>query len=120
MLNKKESLLMEQIYHIASKKNGNCLIKPIDLLTSIPYNVEFKIEELDDTLQALVFDEYIDMVETDKKGEPFYCITLLKKGKAFKREIINKKRQAYYSLALKIGITVVATIVAIVLKSLFS
>jgi hypothetical protein len=120
MLNKKESLLMTEIYLEAEKKKGSCLIKPIELLSRIPYSIDFKLEELDSTLQNLVYDEYIELIETDKKGEPYLLINLLKKGKAFKREIEQKKRQTRYSLLIKIIGAVLATIIGIVLKKLLT
>ena len=114
MLNKKESLLMSEIYNDAVKKNGVCVIKPIDLLTRIPYDMDFSYDELETTLEALVDDDYIEVVETEKKGEPFICITLLKRGQAFKREMVNKKRQIKQSITLKVFLSVLAGVIALV------
>ena len=121
-LNKREKMLMTIIYSDAVKKNGVCKIKPVELLMRIPFDMEFSYDELETALQGLVDDEYIELVETEKKGEPYFAITLLKRGKAFKRELTNDKRALRRNLALKVVLAVVAGIIGLLfflLRKLF-
>jgi len=85
MLNKKEVALMKVIYKKTTNNNGMCLVRPVDIMEGIPYNLEFDKDELEPMLTGLAYDEYFELVETDKKGEYYFCITLLKKGFAFQR-----------------------------------
>ena len=114
MLNKKESALMRVIYKKTTKNKGMCLIRPVDLMTGISYGIDFKAEDLEPTIKALVYDEYIDFVESDKKGD-FYCITLLKKGFAFQRSEEQRIRARRSSIITKILLALLGAAVTIVL-----
>ena len=83
MLSKKQKLLMKVIYSHAIRKEGVCLIRPIDLLKEIPLSSDFRRDELESNLKALVTEDFFEMITTDKKGEEYYCFTLHQNGYAF-------------------------------------
>ena len=120
MLNKKESALMRVIYKQTTKNKGMCLIRPVDLMVGIPYSLEFKAEDLEPTMRALVYDEYIDLVESDKKGDFYYCITLLKKGFAFQRSEEQRLRARRSSIVWKVLLALIGAAVAIAAKPIFN
>ena len=120
MLNKKESALMRVIYKQTTKNKGMCLIRPVDLMVGIPYSLEFKAEDLEPTMRALVYDEYIDLVESDKKGYFYYCITLLKKGFAFQRSEEQRLRARRSSIVWKVLLALIGAAVAIAAKPIFN
>ena len=113
MLNKKESALMRVIYKKTTKNKGMCLIRPVDLMMGISYGMDFKAEDLEPTIKALVYDEYIDYVESDKKGDFYYCITLLKKGFAFQRSEEQRVRARRSSIIAKILLALLGSAVTI-------
>ena len=115
MLNKKESALMRVIYKKTTKNKGMCLIRPVDLMMGISYGMDFKAEDLEPTIKALVYDEYIDYVESDKKGDFYYCITLLKKGFAFQRSEEQRLRATRSSIISKVLLALLGGAVTIVL-----
>ena len=115
MLNKKESALMRVIYKKTTKNKGMCLIRPVDLMVGISYGIDFKAEDLEPTMKALVYDEYIDLVESDKKGDFYYCITLLKKGFAFQRSEEQRLRARRSSIISKILLALLGGAVTIIL-----
>ena len=115
-LSKTEKAVMTEIYLQATKKGGTCLIRPIDLLTGIPYSVELKASELDTIIKNLGHDGFYDCIETNKKGEPYYCITLSKSGHAFRREIQREKRSRKNQVVLKIALAALAAIVGVVIR----
>lgn len=115
MLNKKESALMRVIYKKTTKNKGMCLIRPVDLMTGISYSIDFKAEDLEPTMKALVYDEYIDLVESDKRGDFYYCITLLKKGFAFQRSEEQRLRARRSSIISKILLALLGSAVTIIL-----
>ncbi len=120
MLNKKESALMRVIYKQTTKNKGMCLIRPVDLMVGIPYSLEFKAEDLEPTMRALVYDEYIDLVESDKKGDFYYCITLLKKGFAFQRSEEQRLRARRSSIISKVLLALLGAAVAIAAKPILN
>ena len=67
MLSKKQKLLMKVIYSHAIRKEGVCLIRPIDLLKEIPLSSDFRRDELESNLKALVTEDFFEMITTDKK-----------------------------------------------------
>ena len=120
MLNKKESALMRVIYKQTTKNKGMCLIRPVDLMVGLPYSLEFKAEDLEPTMRALVYDEYIDIVESDKKGNFYYCITLLKKGFAFQRSEEQRLRARRSSIVWKVVLALIGAAVAIAAKPILN
>ena len=115
MLNRKESALMRVIYKKTTKNKGMCLIRPVDLMVGISYGLEFNAEDLEPTMKALVYDEYIDLVESDKRGDFYYCITLLKKGFAFQRSEEQRIRARRSNIITKVLLALLGAAVTIVL-----
>ena len=115
MLNQKESALMRVIYKKTTKNKGMCLIRPVELMMGISYGIDFKAEDLEPTIKALVYDEYIDYVESDKKGDFYYCITLLKKGFAFQRSEEQRLRARRSSIISKVLLALLGGAVTIIL-----
>ena len=120
MLNKKESALMRVIYKKTTKNKGMCLIRPVELMVGIPYDIEFRAEDLEPTIKALMYDEYIEIVESDKKGDFYYCITLLKKGFAFQRSEEQRLRTRRSSIIFKILLALIGSAVTIVLTRILA
>ena len=115
MLDKKETALMRVIYKKTTKNKGMCLIRPVELMVGIDYGIDFKAEDLEPTIKALVYDEYIDFVESDKKGDFYYCITLLKKGFAFQRSEEQRLRTRRSSIITKVLLTLLGAAISLVL-----
>ena len=116
MLSKKETIIMREIYKRTTNNNGMCLVRPVDLMSSIPYNVEINLEDLAPILQGLAYDEYFELVETEKKGDFYFCITLLKKGFAFQRAEEMRIRNRKNSIMSKVLQTLLGVVLATVLR----
>ncbi len=120
MLNKKEIALMREIYRKTTNNNGMCLVRPVDLMKGIPYSVEFNKDDLAPTMQGLVYDEYFELVETDKKGDYYFCVTLLKKGFAFQRSEEVRIRARRASIIQKILLTLLGAGLAFAIRQILS
>ena len=116
MLSKKETIIMREIYKRTTNNNGMCLVRPVDLMSSIPYNVEINLEDLSPILQGLAYDEYFELVETEKKGDYYFCITLLKKGFAFQRAEEMRIRNRKNSILSKVLLTLLGVVLATALR----
>ena len=120
MLSKKQKLLMKVIYSHAIRKEGVCLIRPIDLLKEIPLSSDFRRDELESNLKALVTEDFFEMITTDKKGEEYYCFTLHQNGYAVIRQIKNERRQIIFKIALTVAGAVLSFVIGMILRSIFS
>ena len=117
MLNKKEVVVMREIYKRTTNNNGMCLVRPVDLMASIPYNVYINLEDLSPILQGLAYDEYFDLKEfTDENNEFVIQITLLKKGFAFQRAEEQRVRNRKNSIITKVALTLLGVALAWLLR----
>ena len=117
MLNKKETVIMREIYKRTTNNNGTCIIRPVDLMAGIPYSVEIDKEDLAPILQGLEYDEYFNIEEEDAAdGEYYLHITLLKKGFAFQRNEEIRLRNQKNSIITKIALTLLGVVLAFALR----
>lgn len=86
VLNKKEKVLMDAILKSKLTKRGQTMIAPLSLLENIPYNVDFRAEELEGMLNELAYDNYFSLEKAKRKGELIYIITLKENGLGYIRE----------------------------------
>ena len=111
MLGKKEKLIMKAVYLKAVKTDGKCLMTPTELLAEIPYTRDFRREDLEPCLKALVLEDYFELIDTEKKGERVFCFTLHQNGYAFARQIESEKS----AIKFKIVLTVAGAILSVTL-----
>ena len=116
MLNRKTKALLRVIYDRAIRKDGVCIAKSVDLLSEIPYKIEFLREDFEPSMKALMMEGYFEAVETEKKGEMYYCITLLQGGYDFSRQIASEKR----AIKFKVVLTVCGVIGSLILPRIIS
>lgn len=120
MLTKNEKAVMKVIYNCATKNEGKCLLRPIDILKSIDYSVRISDAEIDPILQALATDDNFEMVETEKKGELYYCFILHQNGYAFFRQIEAEKRAIRFKIVLTISGVIMSFILTRILAKIMS
>lgn len=94
---------MRVVYQAADKKNGTCLLSPIDIFEGLPLDLDYEEEELDTILRDLEIDDYFDLTRSDKKGELVYCINMHQKGLAFSRVERAFKSNIVFRLLLALG-----------------
>ncbi len=121
VLGKKEKVLMDIIYKQASRSgNGQCLLAPIDLLNKIPYRVDFKESDLDETLNQLVLDSYFDCERAKTpSGDVMYCLTLKDNGISYLRDKKVRKRKLIFRIAMAIVIAIISFSMRSILKAIF-
>ena len=56
VLTKKEKWVMRVIYQSADKKDGTCLISPIEIFEKLPLDIEYEEHELDTIMSNLAID----------------------------------------------------------------
>lgn len=119
ILTKKERALLHIILTLTeSSDEAVCLVKPLDILKRLPYDLDYTPEELEPMLRALELDDYFDFIVTDKKGEPVYCITMHKKGLSFARVERAWRKSIMNRLWITIATAVVSGTVVFVVRFL--
>lgn len=104
----------------ACENKQSCLLSPDDILSMADVRGEVDSEQLDKILQSLEYDDYFDVVNSDRKGEKVYCITLHEKGKGYKRQKVVVKRNLSYKLVVTIVFAVISFVIGLILKAVFS
>ncbi len=93
MLNKKEVSVMHCVYNACKRNNDGCIVSDAFVLQSIPEKFKLDETKLDAILKQLEYDGYFECTKSERKGETVNVITLKPKGKAFKRELIQRRRE---------------------------
>lgn len=93
MLDKKEISVMHCIYNACKRNNDGCIVSDEFIIQSIPEKYKMSESKLDSILNQLEYDGYFECTKSDRKGQTVNVITLKSKGKAFKRELIQRRRE---------------------------
>ncbi|MBE5746358.1 MAG: hypothetical protein E7359_03620 [Clostridiales bacterium] len=119
MLNKIEKQVMKYFYNRCCNKES-CLIRPEDIKISLIPDLEINDTELDRAVNNLIYDGYIDLVVSDNKGLPVYCVSLKSKGQAFLREMENTKKENRYLIIRSIALAVLGVVATWLIKLIFN
>lgn len=118
ILSRKEKAVMRVIYQEAEKKNGSCLITPIEIFERLSLDLDIEESELDGILNNLEIDDYFDLIRSDKKGELVYCINMQKKGLQFARVEKAFRSNLTFRISLAIIMAIVTTLIGVGIKLL--
>lgn len=118
MLTKKEKIILNYILEVSKDKNS-CLISPRELIHALAPKYMCNQLEIESFLDGLSQENYINVVHSDKKGELIYCITILDKGKSFKREEFNAKKNTMNLVIRTILLAILSFVVGLILKAIF-
>jgi hypothetical protein len=123
-LTKKERALLHTVLSFADKTpDAVCLVQPLELFKELPYDLDYKPDELEPTLKGLMLDDYLDYIVTDKRGELVYCITMHQKGLSFARMERAWKKSIKNRIMITIAMAcitgTVVTIVKYILMPIF-
>ena len=100
--------------------SGSALLSAeiISALTSKP--TKLRVDEIDDYINSLAFGGFIEVINTFKKEEPFYCITLTERGKNYSLVYKEDVKVIKTKLILAVVGAVVSFIIGRILYLLFS
>ncbi|MDD4211359.1 MAG: hypothetical protein PHC46_03090 [Clostridia bacterium] len=118
MLNNLERAIMLLLYDRCANKES-VLLSPSQIIISLLPKYQITIKALDKIINNLVLDGYIDVINSDSKGKPIYCVSLKMKGIAFKRELVNQKKNNRYLLIRTVILAVISVTVTLILRALF-
>ena len=118
MLNRQENEVMNAVYSLCHEK-GMCLVSPAELADILPPRRKINLEKLDDILNQLAFDDYFELLSSERTGEMMYVISLRANGYAFKRCFAQQRRDAAAKMLWAVASAIVAFFVGFVLKRIF-
>lgn len=119
MLNRQENEIMNAVYEMCDGKES-CLVSPLEIMSILPEKRNYTPERVDKILRSLELDDYFDLIESDRKGEKMYVITLHANGIAYKRTSLQMKRSIAFKIGLSVGGAIVTFVVGLILKGIFS
>ncbi len=93
MLDRKEISVMNCIYNSCKRNNDGCIVSDAFILQSIPEKYKMDEAKVDSILNQLEYDGYFECTKSERKGETVNVINLKPKGKAFKRELLQRRRE---------------------------
>ena len=104
---------MEYVYQKCQGKKS-CLISPREIISHVADKYVIFPEELEKIMNNLNYDNYIELVKSDKKGNPVFCVSLKLKGEGFHRELTNNKRNWLFWIGKSVILAVVAGIIGVI------
>ena len=118
MLNRQENEVMRAVYEMCDGKDS-CLVSPLEIVSILPER-KYTPEKVEEILRSLELDDYFDLIESDRKGERMFVITLHANGLAYKRTSQQMKRSIAFKIALSVAGAVVTFVVGRILVGIFS
>ncbi len=119
MLNRQENEVMRAVYELCGGRES-CLVSPYDILSVLPAKRRYTADKVDSILHSLELDDYFELLESDRKGEKVYVVTLRPNGLAYRRGSVQMRRTIAFRVALSVGGAVLTFLVGLILRSVFS
>lgn len=116
MLNKKEIAVMRAVYDVCAKNNDSGIMSDDFIIQSTPEKYKFDATKIDAILHQLEYDGYFECTKSDRNGETVNVITLKSKGKAFKRELLQRRRELINTFFWRIVFAALGAVVALIVN----
>ena len=113
-----ENDVMGAVYSLCDGTDG-CLVSPIDIMSILPVGRKYNVERIDDALNALRLDGYLDVITSVRKGEKMYVISLKENGMAYKRSARQKQKDVLFKIFLAFVGAVATFVFGLILKAIF-
>lgn len=118
MLNKKEKFVILYLVQICSPKRAYLFFAE-NIAEFVSKKYLITISELNEIMEVLARENYIDLVVSNGKKGYYYCITLKSKAISYKREQENARKEFFWLMFKTAGLTVVSFVIGVLLKTIF-
>ncbi len=109
---------MQVIYQTCEKNNSSAIISDDYILSLTPEKYSLTSEKLDSIIQQLEYDGYFECIKSKKDGKLVNVINLKQKGKAFKREMVQRKRELFNTIFWRIIFAAIGAVVALIINKI--
>lgn len=118
MLNKKEVAVMKAIHGVCKQNNGSAIITDEKIISLSPEKLRLNNVTVDVILKQLEYDGYFECTKSDKKGATVNVISLKQKGKAFERELVQRRREVWNGMFWRAVYAAIGAVVALLIDKL--
>ena len=118
MLNKKEVAVMRCIYDMCKKNNDSAIISDDFIVESCPEKFKLNENKVDVILKQLEYDGYFECTKSDREGKTVNVIALKQKGKAFQRELVQRRRELINTTIWRVVFASLGAVVALVINKI--
>ena len=119
MLSKKQRTVLKIILD-NSINSGSCLLSAELISAFSSSQVKLSVEETKKVVESLSARGYLEVINTFKKGEPYYCINLTAKGRGYMAEYREEIKDIRFKLLITALGAVVSFIIGRILFAIFS
>ncbi len=119
MLSRKEKSVMLYLYDMCQKK-GTALLSALDIADGVFPKYDLSEQEVSVIINNLVLENYITVINSDKKGKAMFCVNLSTKGDSFMRELNNSKKTINLLILRTVLLGCLSFLVGMILKTIFS
>ena len=91
-----------------------------EIIVSLSHKIKLTESKLKEIINSLEQDDYLDVIHSDRHGQPVICVTLHLKGKAFPREQVQSGRVIKYKLILASVGAVLSLVIGRILYLVFT
>lgn len=116
MLNKKEVAVMRCIYGYCKKNNDGAIISDRVIIESCPEKYRLDEAQVDTILKQLEYDGYFENTKSERNGKTVNVINLKQKGKAFEREMTQRRRELLNTTLWRIVFAALGAVVALLVS----
>ncbi|MCL2756223.1 MAG: hypothetical protein FWE45_04210 [Firmicutes bacterium] len=118
MLNRIEAKIMDYLFEKCHGKK-TVLITPKEVLHFLMPKHELTAKQLDGHMKNLALDGYIDIFNSDNKGQLVYVVTLKLRGEAWRRERQEIRKKRMRSVGWKVALTLLGFAITFTLWQIF-
>lgn len=119
MLSNKQKTILKIINDNANL-SGSVLISKEIISSCTPKHNKINPSEVDKLINSLAIDGFFDVVNTYKKDQPFYCITLTDKGKNYTLVVSEELKAVKLKLTLTVACALISFLIGRILYLLFT
>ena len=120
MLDKKEVAVMKCIYDFCKKHNDGAIIYDEVIIQSCPEKYRLTETKVDTILKQLEYDGYFECTKSDRNGKTVNVINLKQKGKAFQRELIQRRRELINTMFWRVVFAALGAVVALIVNKILN
>lgn len=118
MSDRKDKKIMAYLCKVCSDEKTH-LISPHDIAQALSHKVVLSVAEIDEIMNHLSNENYLDFVVSDSKNGYYYCITLKNKGRTFIADSKKQKKAMMMLILRSMFLATVSFVFGIILKAIF-
>lgn len=118
MLNKKEVAVMRCVYNACKKHNDSAIISDERIIQSCPEKFALDNAKVDAILKQLEYDGYFECTKSERNGKTVNVFSLKQKGKAFEREMTQRRRELANTMLWRVIFAAIGAVVALLVTKI--